>query len=87
MSGIKSALTAALDGVSKVLKPEGSVTADAAAFPCLNEKGASTSVDKTSEAFEDLNLKDASYVGSAPTVIKANTVRALAIGIEAFVHL
>ncbi|KDD77180.1 ATP-grasp domain-containing protein [Helicosporidium sp. ATCC 50920] len=73
MSGIKSALTAALDGVSKVLKPEGSVTADAAAFPCLNEKGASTSVDKTSEAFEDLNLKDASYVGSAPTVIKANT--------------
>ncbi|KAK2080066.1 hypothetical protein QBZ16_002462 [Prototheca wickerhamii] len=71
MSGIKSALTAALSGVTKPSASKAQPL-DTESFPCINEDKA-VSADQAAQGLEALELNRASLPSNAPTLARSNS--------------
>lgn len=71
MSGIKSALTAALSGVTKPSASKAQPL-DTESFPCINEDKA-ISADQAAQGLEALELNRASLPSNAPTLARSNS--------------
>ena len=71
MSGIKSALTAALSGKGSSKPPSDKKTSstDAFSFPCLGAASGANKEAELASQFDKLNVRSQSIAGSAPTAV------------------